>query len=164
MKRPILLINQFHFFIALVFCFFGFSVFSETSSKNSLISPRMEYKLNAVWQISNLTSSGTGFFIEESDWFLTSFSVLNSILQNTKIEHIELSKKTTKPLYLKVDQVLALSAIHDLALLRTQDSMEETPPLDIKERTPILEEDLLISGYLNKVHLNMKKVGNVFFF
>lgn len=106
------------------------------------ISPQ-EHAKKSIWKINIGISSGTGFFISPNQ-FITNFHVIR-FLQHTGISRIYLSQADNSQT-LKVKRILGLSALHDLALLEIEESVDFH--LQIREESP-QEGVLFIAGYPN---------------
>ena len=77
------------------------------------------------------------------------------------IEHITLSQKGN-PTNLRVTNILALSAVYDLALVEVE-TKHFTNFLSLRENLPEPYEDLYVPAYPKNRFTNIKKTGNIFF-
>ena len=147
--------------ILLSFFLFSFSVFSYNTQTAEAVPEEIKLAHKSIWEISwsdsGITLSGTGFFVGENH-FITNFHVIYPMLKN--IEHITLSQKGN-PTDLKVINILALSAIHDLVLVEVK-TKHFTNFLSLRESQPEPYEDLYVPAYLDHF-VNIKKTGNIFF-
>ena len=149
--------------VLLSFFLFSFSVFSYNAQTAEDVPEEIKLAQQSVWKISwsdsGITLSGTGFFVGENH-FITNFHIIYPMLKN--IEHITLSQKGN-PTDLKVINILALSAIHDLALVEVK-TKHFTNFLSLRESLPKPYEDLYVPAYLKNHFVNIKKTGNIFFY
>ena len=149
--------------ILLSFFLFSFSVFSHNTQTAEAVPEEIKWAHKSVWKISwsdsGTAPSGTGFFVGENH-FITNFHVIYPMLKN--IEHITLSQKGN-PADLKVTDILALSAIYNLALVEVE-TKHFTNFLSLRESLPEPYEDLYVPAYLNNHFVNIKKTGNIFFY
>lgn len=137
-----------------IFCFFSFG---SGNFSNDLDSNQTEYLKNSVWRISDSSYSGTGFFTAPN-YFVTNFHIVFAMLQNTDVKDIVLSQEGSS-LTLKVNRVLALSAVHDLALIETENFPDH---LAIESNQPAKAEDLFILGYPERIFTNIQKIADIF--
>ena len=124
---------------------------------------RAELKLTSaeksIWKIQSNSGEGTGFFIGEN-YFITNFHVAVPVFSGSPLESLTLLQEG-KASKLKVKKVLALSALHDLALVEIEGKV--TNYLSIKESSPELEENLFLPAYPKGIFKRMKKTGNIFY-
>ena len=148
--------------VLLSFSLFGFPVFSYNAQTTEGVPKEIKWAHKSVWKISwsdsGMTSLGTGFFVGENH-FITNFHVIYPMLNN--IEHITLSQKGN-PTNLRVTNILALSAVHDLALVEVE-TKHFTNFLSLRENLPEPYEDLYVPAYPKNRFTNIKKTGNIFF-
>ena len=148
--------------VLLSFSLFGFPVFSYNAQTTEGVPKEIKLAHKSVWKISwsdsDTAPSGTGFFVGENH-FITNFHVIYPILKN--IEHIILSQNGN-PMNLKVTNILALSAVHDLALVEVE-TKHFTNFLSLRENLPEPYEDLYVPAYPKNRFTNIKKTGNIFF-
>ena len=149
--------------VLLSFFLFSFSVFSYNTQAAEGVPEEIKLAHKSVWKISwsdsGITSFGTGFFVGKNH-FITNFHVIYPMLKN--IEHITLSQ-SGNPMNLKVTNILALSAIHDLALVEVE-TKHFTNFLSLRESLPEPYEVLYVPAYPNNHFVNIKKTGNIFFY
>ena len=148
--------------VLLSFSLFSFSVFSYNAQTTEDVPEEIKWAHKSVWKISwsdsDTTPSGTGFFVGENH-FITNFHVIYPMLKN--IESITLSQKGN-PTDLKVTNILALSAIHDLALVEVE-TKYFTNFLSLRESQPEPYEVLYVPAYPKNRFTDIKKIGNIFF-
>ena len=121
----------------------------------------------SVWKIASFEEKreeyivhATGFFIGRNH-FITNFHVISSMLREaTDSTKIVLSQQGKKSI-LKVKGVLAVSALHDLALLEIEGNV--TPYLSLRENPPEPSEDLFLISYPNGKFTKMKKTENIIY-
>lgn len=145
-------------FFMFIFCFEGIAGPCEealsSSTRTQSAKSSSEYSVrSAVWRLSN----GTGFFIAPNK-LITNFHVIAGTLRYTsKVEDITLSQEgSTRTL--KIKGVLAVSALHDLALLETVESVEHY--LSIRRNPLQAQEDVFITGYPNGELKDMRRAGD----
>ena len=148
--------------VLLSFSPFSFSVFSYNTQVAEDVPEEIKLAHKSIREISlsdsGTTSLGTGFFVGKNH-FITNFHVIYPMLKN--IESITLSQEGN-PTDLKVTNILALSAIYDLALVEVE-TKHFTNFLSLRESLPEPYEDLYVPAYLNNHFVNIKKTGNTFF-
>ena len=114
---------------------------------------------NSVWKIQhNSGSSGTVFFIK-SKLFVTNLHVLQGMLQNEDSFKPTVLQQEGNSSHITINQVVAVSALHDLALVETKESVPSY--LNITEETPQPNEKLFVLGYPHKQFKKMKKTGQL---
>ena len=149
--------------VLLSFSPFSFSAFSYNAQTAEAVPEEIKLAHKSVWKISlsdsGTTSLGTGFFVGENH-FITNFHVIYPMLKN--IESITLSQKGN-PTDLKVTNILALSAIHDLALVEVE-TKHFTNFLSLRESLPEPYEGLYVPAYPKNRFTDIKKTGNIFFY
>ncbi len=112
----------------------------------------------SIWRIRvNFFKSGTGFFID-SKHFVTNFHVIKDT-RDSNIKRIRLFQKDN-PSVIRVKKVLALSVLHDLAILETEESSSHY--LSLRESPVETSENLFISGYPFKSFERIRKTGNIY--
>ena len=165
-----------------VFCFLNCPAFSKPVSKNLSIlktetgnltntapkqeevqaeisSSTEENVLHSVWKISNSSSEGTAFPIGSNRMF-TNFHVLSGLLENGgSLEDIVLTQSVSSS-EIKIQKVLKVSALYDLVLFETK----ETVPNYLELTDDLLdpEEELSIVGYPKGVLTTIQKTGNLY--
>ena len=108
---------------------------------------------SSVWEISAQGGRGTGFFIA-SNKFITNFHV---IYDSSKVEDITLSQEGNAKI-LKIKGILAVSVLHDLALLETTQSVDHYLPI---RRKPLQEqEDVFLTGYPDGKLTDIRKTSD----
>ncbi len=112
----------------------------------------------SIWRIRvNFFESATGFFID-SKHFVTNLHVIAGA-RDSSIKRIRLFQKDN-PSVFRVKKVLALSVLHDLAILETEESSSHH--LNIRENPVETSENLFISGYPFKSFERIRKTGNIY--
>ena len=133
-----------------IFCFKGIAsspceeTFGNRTRTPAVTTPEKYSVRSSVWKLSTQGGRGTGFFIA-SNKLVTNFHVINGLLQHvSKVEDITLSQEGNARV-LKIKGILAVSALHDLALLETTGSVDHYLPI---RKKPLQEqEDLFLTGY-----------------
>ena len=146
------------FFLSLMFCI-GFSSYAEESSEQS------EYPASAIWRIEVPESTGTGFFISPN-LFVTNFHVIKNGLQ---LDQIILSRETLFPgssfsrtftrHFIHIKSIRKSSAMKDLLLLETKESIKEYLPIAGKDSEH--SKNLFVIGYPDGQWAKIKQTGEV---
>ena len=154
-----------HFFL----CSYSYSQsdFATSAEKNSVTTPEESSQepalqtgdtQNFVWLIYHPASSGTAFPIGPN-LFVTNFHVLYSMLEEeSSIKDIALHQKGAVS-HLTIKRVVAMSALYDLVLFETEESV--TNYLNISDIPVRPNEELLIPGYPQNNFKEMKKIGKI---
>ena len=149
-----------------IFCFEGIAdpyeeTFSNLTRTDSVTTPEGYSVRSSVWKISIPGRKGTGFFIAPNK-FITNFHVISSLLQHIlKFEEIALSQEENTRT-LKIKGILAVSALHDLALLETTESVDHYLP--IRQESLQEQEDLFITGYPGRKLTDIRKTSDSIMF
>ena len=143
----------------LVFSFFGCFLLRAPFPSESEISLSIQSAKKSIWKIESPLDSGTGFFIGPR-LFVTSFHVVSSMLKSRSVKDITLFQEES-PVVLRLNRILSISALHDLALIETKDSVSHY--LTLGENLLKSEESLFILGYPQGKFKQIKKVGNILF-
>ena len=146
-----------------IFCFKGIAsspceeTFSSRTRTPAVTTPEKYSVRSSVWEISVPGNNGTGFFIAPNK-IITNFHVINGLLGDvSKVENITLSQEGNART-LKIKGIVALSALHDLALLETTQSVDHYLPI---RRKPLQEqEDLFLTGYPGGKLTDMRKISD----
>ena len=117
----------------------------------------IDFAQDSVWQIFKPFRSGTAFFIRPNV-FVTNFHVLQGMLQNEDSFKTIFLQQEGNPSSITINQVIAVSALHELALVETKESVSSY--LNIKEETPH-NEKLFVLGYPHQQFKKMKKTGQL---
>ena len=155
------------FFIVFISSFVVLSSFVplESKARSSSTIPETFSQLDqpeySIWKIQDPNErNGTGFFIEKK-YFTTTFHVISTMLDDKNtLDSIALSQEGN-PSIIQIQQVLALSAIHDLAILETKE--ETTNYLNINLKESSQRESFFVSAYPNGIFNKIKQTGNVFY-
>ena len=144
-------------FIIFILFFLPYSSFSDIPSQD--IPEKVRSSKKAVWKIHNLkgSKSGTVFFTGPKR-FVTNFHVIASLLDKPSFKDIMLSQEGNSR-KLKIKRIIAVSALHDLAILETEQEVLEYLNLE-KEVTPQKEENLYGIGYPKGSFKITKKTGS----
>ena len=141
----------FNLFIFLI----GFSFYTYSYAEKNL--EQDKYPSSAIWKIEmGQFQQGTGFFISPN-LFVTNFHVVANIIDSFDLR-ISLSQQTHSRV-LGIKQGYALSALDDLAILETKESV--TNWLDIADNTPKPYDKLFIIGYPDGQWAKIRKTGNI---
>ena len=134
----------------------------ENDSVNSLEESSQEPALqtgdtqNFVWRIYRSNSSGTAFPIGPN-LFVTNFHVLYSMLEEeSSIKDVTFHQKGDV-FHLTIKRVVAVSALYDLVLFETEESV--TNYLNISDIPIRPNDELLIPGYPQRNFKEVKKTG-----
>ena len=165
-----------HFIILLNLSFFCLS-FAEADSSSDEISLHLNKSKKAVWKIEiwnrgrdfgNVVlkfvmglggSNGTGFFIGPN-YFVTNFHVIFSLLGSTGSSTVTLSQEGDSS-SLTIKRVLAVSALYDLVLLETEESI--TDYLSLREKLPNPNEPLFLLAYPDGIFKKIEKTGGIIY-
>ena len=151
-----------------IFCFEGIArpyktakpykeTFSSLTRTDSMTTPEKHSVRSSVWQLSIPEGDGTGFFITANK-FITNFHVINGLLQDvSKVEDITLSQEGNAKT-LKIKGIVAVSALHDLALLETTESIDYY--LSIRQEPLQEQEDLFSTGYPDGKLADIRKTND----
>ena len=140
------------------FCFEGVAgpckeTFGSLTRTPAVTTPEEYSVRSSVWKISIPEGNGTGFFITANK-FITNFHV---IYDSSKVKDITLSQEGNART-LKTKGILAVSALHDLALLETTGFVDHYLPI---RRKPLQEqEDLFSTGYPDGKLTDMRKTND----
>ena len=145
-----------------IFCFEGSAgpceeTFDSLIRTPAVTTPERYSVRSSVWKISAQGSRGTGFFIAPNK-LVTNLHVISVLLRDvSKIEDITLSQEGNART-LKIKGILAMSALHDLALLETTGSVDHYLPI---RRKPLQEqEDLFSTGYPHGQLTDIRKTSD----
>ncbi len=97
----------------------------------------------SVWKIRDSRGSGTAFAIGPR-LFVTNFHIMRPLLKGSSINNILLQQEGN-PSRLKIHRILQVSALHDLALFETEESMGDH--LSLAEGALDPDEELFVLGY-----------------
>ena len=142
----------FNLFIFLI----GFSFYTYSYAKKSQVQD--SYPSLAIWKIQTDRVGGTGFFISPN-LFVTNFHVVANIIDSFDLR-ISLSQETHSRV-LGIKQVYALSALDDLAILETKESV--TNWLDIADNTLKPYDKLFAIGYPGGQWTKIRKTRKIFY-
>ena len=141
-----------------IFCFEGSAgpceePFGSRTRTPAVTTPEQYSVRSSVWKISAQGGMGTGFFITANK-FITNFHV---IYDSSKVEDITLSQEGNAKT-LKIKGILAISALHDLALLETTGSVDHY--LSIRRKPLQEQEDVFLTGYPGGKLTDMRKTSD----
>ena len=152
------------YFIVLVllgFMLFGFSFAKADSSIDTETSLQLDNSELAIWNIFNIgMNNGTGFFVGEN-LFVTNFHVISYMLNGSRSLADIILLQEGGDFVVTIKKVIAVSALHDLALLETEDSVANY--LHLRESSPEPGEDLFLRAYPYGVFTEIRKTGDIFF-
>ena len=145
------------FFIIFILFFLTYPSFSEIPSEG--IPEKVRSGKKAVWKIRNLNTlnQGTGFFTSPKR-FVTNFHIIANLLDERSFRDILLSQEEISR-KLKIKRIIAVSALHDLAILETEQEVSNYLSLS-GEAVPQQEENLYVIGYPKRSFQIMKKTGS----
>ena len=127
------------------FTLFGFSFAIADASTDA--GPSLRLDEQAIWRISDLEmNSGTGFFVGLNR-FVTNFHVISDMLSGSgSLADIILSQqwRNGSVKVIKIERIIILSALYDLALLETRDWVVNYLPLRESSLDP--GEDLFVKA------------------
>ena len=132
----------------------GFSFYTYSYAEKNL--EQDKYPSSAIWKIQTDRFRGTGFFISPN-LFVTNFHVVDDVIDSFDLR-ISLSQETHSRV-LNIKRVYALSALDDLVILETKESV--TNWLDIADNTPKPYEKLFAIGYLGEHWAKIRKTGKI---
>ncbi len=145
-----------------IFCFEGSAgpceeTFDSLTRTPSVTTPEEYSVRSSVWKLSTQEGQGTGFFIAPNK-FVTNFHVINTALRHvSKVEDITLSQEGNART-LKIKGILAVSVLHDLALLETTGSVDHYLPI---RKKPLQEqEDVFLTGYPDGKLADIRKTND----
>ena len=153
-----------------VFCF---SV-AKADTPSTETSSQLEKTERAIWRIYNPYTTGTGFFIGPNH-FITNFHVINLLLNQSSSEEMPrdqgqedqnpidriILEQEGNPSSLRIKKVISVSALYDLALLETEESV--TDYLSLREDPPEPGENLFSIAYPEGVFTKISKIGNSYY-
>ena len=132
------------------------------TTHTSSVESSAEYSVrSAVWMLSIRRANGTGFFIAPNK-FITNFHVISALLRSglNNVEDITLSQEGN-PRTLKIKGVLAMSALHDLVLFETTQSVDHY--LSIRQEPFQEQEDLFMTGYPGGNLTDIRNTSDIIF-
>ena len=138
----------------------GYLTVSEQGGAHAKAGPSAkENVLHSVWKISNSSLRGTAFAIAPNQ-MITNFHILSSLLENEgSLEDIVLTQSVSSS-QLQIQRVLKVSALYDLVLFETKETVSDYLKLDDDLLDP--EEELSIVGYPKDGLTTIQKTGNIF--
>ena len=145
--------------ILLNLVFFSISVVGADSSYPE-ISQQLKNSEQAVWKIENQYGRGTGFFVGPNH-FITNFHVISGMLEDEDTFNDIVLSQEGSDLFLGIKRVLAVSALYDLVLLETEESV--TNYLSLRESHPEPGENLFLAAYPDGIFMRIKKTGDIFY-
>ena len=158
------------YLIVLIYIKASFFVFSAEAYFFDKTSSQLDHSKKAIWKIQDPAgehTNGTAFFIG-TNYVITNFHVFTALYDNKPQDYRFGNQKTIdymvlvqedNPTVLKIKRVLALSALYDLALLETEESV--TNYLQLREDLPKPDETLFLMAYPNGDFTKIRKIGDV---
>ena len=132
----------------------------QEGAQAEISSSTKEKTLPSVWKISNSSSSGTTFAISPNQ-MITNFHVLSEMLKDEgSLKDIVLIQSVVGSSQLKIQQILKVSALYDLVLFETKETVSNYLKLTDNFLDP--KEELSIVGYPKGVLKTIQKTGNLF--
>ena len=158
-------------FISLFLIFFVFShlftslnslAFSESSNKEITTETNLPRSIqNSVWKIQggeNSLGYGTAFSIG-SNLFVTNFHILLFMLKDENSIKNIVFKQQEKFFSLKIERILVVSALYDIVLFETKESVISY--LNIARNPPHSHGELFVLGYPQEEFTEIKKTGKI---
>ena len=137
------------FFI--LFIIFNLSSLTFVQAEGIAQTPEVLEAEKSIWKIKNNVKIGTGFFISPN-LFVTNLHVIETLFNiEGNLDNIYLIQKGN-PNVLNIKQVVAISDVHDLAIIETKETSQNY--LNNKELTP--NEKLLLIGYPKGIFKRLK--------
>ena len=148
---------------------FGFTPSSDFSPEKTL--SFLDNSTQAIWKIHRLDQhrNGTGFFIGPNH-FITSLHIINVLLHESSFEDMSqdywledqniVLEQEGNPSVLQVKRVLAVSALHNLALLETEENI--TNYLNLRDNMR-LSKSLLSIAYPKGIFTKIRKMGDILY-
>ena len=150
-----------NFIFLTVFAVFTFFSHSQSSCKEvfindetSQIKEAHERVKKAVWTLHQAGGAGTVFFISPNQ-FVTNFHVVKFLTKRLKYQKPFLSQNFRRRKKIEIKQIVALSALHDLALVEIEQSVDFY--LKIGKTPPNKEDDLFIAGNRGGISFHVLK-------
>ena len=112
---------------------------------------------SSVGEIVNSSSGGTGFFVDAYK-YVTDLHVIAPMVQTDDMGDMTVVREGSPNI--EVEEVVFVSVLHDLALVRTK---KFSSYLTVGEIPPKPDESLFVPGYPGEVFTEMKKVGDDIF-
>ena len=113
----------------------------------------------SIWKIENSIKGGSGFFVERN-LFVTNDHVVSGMLKTGSVEDMVLSQDGNSDT-LKINRIVALSVLYDLALLET--NKEVADYLTLRETPLESDEPLFVSSYPSGFFKRMRKTAPVIY-
>ncbi len=89
--------------------------------------------------------AGSGFYVGDGRHVVTNAHVIASILKKTSIKNLRVFLKTDKDQQGRVAKVVAVDALHDIALLKVDGPKQQVFSLDIKK--PLTGRSICVMGF-----------------
>ena len=134
----------------------GFSFYACSYAEKNL--EQDKYPSSAIWKIQTDRVGGTGFFISPN-LFVTNFHIV-AYRDFFDLKRTSLSQETHSRV-LGIKRVYALSALDDLAIFETKESV--TNWLDIADNTPKPYDELFAIGYPKGHWAKVRKTRKIFY-
>ena len=139
---------------------FGSSFTTADSSTHSETSLQLDNSNQAIWKINSEMINGTGFFVGVNH-FVTNFHVISSMLSDSRSLADIILLQEGNGSVLTIKKIIAVSSLHDLALLETKEGV--TNYLHLRESLPEPSEDLFLVAYPGGVFTKIRKTGDIFY-
>ena len=145
--------KSFIFFILLNCAIFAGASDSPAVPEKTL--SRLDKAELSIWKIENSIKGGSGFFVGRN-LFVTNDHVISGMLKTGPVEDMVLSQDGNSDT-LKINRIVALSVLYDLALLET--NKEVADYLTLRETPLESDEPLFVSSYPSGFFKRMKKTA-----
>ena len=141
-----------------LFIIFNLSSLTFVQAEGIVKTPETLEAEASIWKIITSLLVEQVFFISPK-LFVTNFHVLEGLLKNEgTLEEIRLSQEGN-PNTLSIKQVLAVSALYDLALIETKETSQHY--LTLSKTEAEADEDLFIASYLHGIFTRIKNTGKI---
>ena len=137
-----------------LFLLFPFPSSAVVSTPEETVPAIIQKSSQAVWKLNNNGVDGSGLVFRPRI-MATNFHVVTDLLKNGSLSDITLSQNG-KPEGLKIQRIVALSPLADIALLEVD---REVPYLPLPEESFFQDEDLFVLGYPQGTFAVMKQTG-----
>ena len=138
------------FFI--LFIIFNLSSLTFVQAQEDFPTPEVLEAEKSIWKIENDLFTATGFFISPN-LFTTN---LHAIEEEKNLNSFYLKQKGN-PNFLNIKQIVAISAVYDLAIIEIEGTSQHYLKLSEAKLKP--DENLSLVGYLDEIFTKIKNIG-----